>query len=131
MNAFPKVHSLGTKYVKDIFMEPVEITEKLDGSQIGWGKVGGEFIIRSKGTIINKESPNNLFQEGVAYLKSIEKRIPDNMFFMMSISSVQNTTLFVMTEYLRITLHFLVCFLFLIVFQMTINCLKNELRYLI
>ena len=81
MNSFPKVHSLGTKYVQDIFMEPVEATEKLDGSQIGWGKVNGEFIVRSKGTIINKDNPDNLFQEGVAYLKSIVDRVPDNMFF--------------------------------------------------
>lgn len=81
MNSYPKIHSLGTKYVQDIFMEPVEITEKLDGSQIGWGKVDGEFVVRSKGTIINKDNPDNLFQEGVAYLKSIVSKIPDNMFF--------------------------------------------------
>ncbi len=81
MNSFPKIHSLGTKYVRDIFMEPVEITEKLDGSQFGFGKVNGELIIRSKGTILNQSNPDNLFNEGVAYIKSIEDRLPDNVFF--------------------------------------------------
>ena len=81
MNSYPKIHSIGTKYVRDIFMEPVEITEKLDGSQFGFGKINGELIIRSKGTILNQSNPDSLFNEGVAYIKSIEDRLPDNTFF--------------------------------------------------
>lgn len=81
MKSFPKIHSLGTKHVRDIFMEPVEITEKLDGSQFGFGIVGGELVIRSKGAVINQSNPENLFNEGVAYIKSIEGLLPNNMFF--------------------------------------------------
>jgi len=81
VGAFPKINALGTKYVQDIFMEPVEITEKIDGSSIGFGKVDGELIIRSKGTIINQSAPDNLFNEGVAYIKSVADRLPDNIFF--------------------------------------------------
>ena len=81
MNTFPKVHNLGTKYVRDIFMEPVEITEKLDGSQFGFGIINGELIVRSKGTIIDQDNHDNLFNEGVAYIKSIEDLLPNNMFF--------------------------------------------------
>lgn len=81
IGAFPKINALGTKYVQDVFMEEVEITEKLDGSQFGWGKVNGELVIRSKGAIINQSAPDNLFNEGVAYIKSIEEMLPDNTFF--------------------------------------------------
>lgn len=81
VGAFPKISALGTKYVQDIFLDEVELTEKLDGSQLGFGKVNGELIIRSKGTIINQDSPDNLFKEGVATVQSIADRIPDNMFF--------------------------------------------------
>lgn len=31
--AFPKIFSLGTNYIQDIFKEEVEVTEKVDGSQ--------------------------------------------------------------------------------------------------
>lgn len=81
ISSFPKINALGTKYVQDIFMEPVEITEKLDGSQFSWGKVNGELIIRSKGAIINQSAPDNLFNEGVAYILSIADKLPDNMAF--------------------------------------------------
>jgi len=81
VGAFPKINALGTKYVQDIFMEPVEITEKLDGSQFGVGRVNGELVMRSKGTVINQSNPDSLFQEVVAYMTSVADRIPDNTFF--------------------------------------------------
>lgn len=81
VGAFPKINALGTKYVQDIFMEPVEITEKLDGSQFGVGRVNGELVMRSKGAIIDQSNPDSLFQEVVAYMKSVADLIPDNMFF--------------------------------------------------
>ena len=31
LTAFPKIFAIGTDYIKDIFEEEVEITEKLDG----------------------------------------------------------------------------------------------------
>jgi len=81
VGAFPKINALGTKYVRDIFQDTVTIEEKIDGSQIGFGRVDGELVIRSKGTILDQSNPDNLFQEGVAYIKSVAELIPDNMFF--------------------------------------------------
>lgn len=46
-SAFPKILHLGDKAIRDIFDEEVEITEKVDGSQFGFGIVEGELIIRS------------------------------------------------------------------------------------
>lgn len=38
-SAYPKVLQLGDRNVADIFEGIVEISEKVDGSQIGWGLV--------------------------------------------------------------------------------------------
>lgn len=81
VGAFPKINALGTRFVKDIFQNDVEITEKLDGSQFGFGKINGELITRSKGAIQDLNNPDTLFKEGVEYIKSIQDRLPDNMFF--------------------------------------------------
>jgi len=48
ISAFPKIFTLGTDYISDIFKEEVEITEKIDGSQISFGKIEGELYMRSK-----------------------------------------------------------------------------------
>lgn len=72
---------MGDKQISDLFEGPVEITEKLDGSQFGFGKVDGELIVRSKGREIDLDNFDKMFGEGVAYVKSIEERIPDGMFF--------------------------------------------------
>ena len=79
--AFPKILHVGDKQISDLFDGEVEITEKLDGSQFGFGRVDGELVIRSKGREIDLESFDKMFGEGVAYVKSIQDRIPDGMFF--------------------------------------------------
>ncbi len=81
LSSFTKIHTLGTKYTKDIFQSPVEITEKLDGSQIGWGRINGEVIIRSKNTIINLNAIDNLFVEGVNQIQRFAHLIPEGMMF--------------------------------------------------
>lgn len=45
---FPKIQTLGTRFTSHIFNGPVEITEKLDGSQIGFRVENGELHARSK-----------------------------------------------------------------------------------
>lgn len=81
MQAFPKIFALGTDYIKDIFKEEVEVTEKVDGSQFGFGKINGELICRSKGKIQYAGAVDKLFDVAVDYVQSIEHLIPDNHFF--------------------------------------------------
>lgn len=81
IGAFPKIFAIGTTYIKDIFKNDVEVTEKVDGSQFGFGKVNGELIVRSKGQQLNLLSPEKMFSAGVDYVKSIEHKLPDNKFF--------------------------------------------------
>ena len=47
---------MGDKQISDLFDGEVEITEKLDGSQFGFGRVDGELVIRSKGREIDLEA---------------------------------------------------------------------------
>ncbi len=80
--AFPKILHIGDKQILDLFETEVEITEKIDGSQFGFGKTPeGELVIRSKGREIDEESADKLFRPGVAYVLSIQDKIPNGWFF--------------------------------------------------
>lgn len=81
IKSFPKIFALGTDYIKDILDGEVEITEKIDGSQFGFGRINGELFVRSKGAMLHFDAPNNMFKEGVDYIASIADRIPDNAIF--------------------------------------------------
>lgn len=80
-SAYPKILHIGDKQIDDLFDYEVEVTEKLDGSQLGFGKIDGELVIRSKGKEIDQDNPEKMFTEGVEYVKSISDRLPDNMMF--------------------------------------------------
>lgn len=72
---------LGDKQLSSLFDGPVQITEKVDGSQLGFGKVDGELFVRSKGKEQDLDAPDMMFEKAVEYIKSIADRIPDNMTF--------------------------------------------------
>lgn len=80
-HGFPKIYAVGSSEVSNVFDGAVEITEKVDGSCIGFGKVDGELIIRSKNKELNLNSPENMFASAVLYIKSIQDKLPDNLFF--------------------------------------------------
>ena len=63
--AFPKIyHDIDPEF-QSLFDGPVEITEKIDGSQFGFGLVDGELLVRSKSNAIDLKSPNGLFKNAV------------------------------------------------------------------
>lgn len=78
---FPKILHIGDKQIADLFDGPVEITEKVDGSQFGFGKENGKLFCRSKGKEQDLDNPDMMFIEGVEYVKSIQDKIPDNHTF--------------------------------------------------
>ena len=47
IHAFPKIFTIGQDYISDLFKDDVEVTEKVDGSQWVFGKVGGDLLRRS------------------------------------------------------------------------------------
>jgi hypothetical protein len=78
---FPKILHIGDAQIADLFDGPVEITEKVDGSQFGFGKVDGVLFCRSKGQELDLDNPNKMFTEGVEYVKTIAGLLPDNYIF--------------------------------------------------
>jgi hypothetical protein len=81
IKAFPKIFAIGTDYIRDIFNEPVELSEKVDGSQIAFGLVEGELFIRSKGAQLYADNPEKMFKEGIDYIVSIQGLLPDGVIF--------------------------------------------------
>lgn len=78
---FPKILHIGDKQIESLFDGEVEITEKVDGSQLGFGKVNGRLFVRSKGQELDLDNPNQMFEKAVTYVKSIEDKLPDNFTF--------------------------------------------------
>lgn len=81
IHAFPKIFVIGKDYIRDIFNEDVEITEKIDGSQFSFGRIGGKLYIRSKGAQLFIDNPEGMFVEGISYVEQIQDKVPDNMIF--------------------------------------------------
>lgn len=80
-SAFPKILHLGDKAILDIWDNEVEITEKVDGSQFGFGIVEGELIVRSKGKVQDLDNPDKMFRLGVEYVKSIKDQLTEGAFY--------------------------------------------------
>lgn len=78
---YPKILHIGDKPIADLYEGDVEITEKLDGSQFGFGVLDGVLVCRSKGKEQDIDNPDKMFIEGVEYVKSIKDKLPDGMFF--------------------------------------------------
>jgi hypothetical protein len=81
ITSFPKVFAIGTDYIRDIFNEEVEVTEKIDGSQFDFGKIGGKVYMRSKGAMLFSENPEKMFSEGISYIESIQDKLPEGKVF--------------------------------------------------
>ena len=81
IKAFPKIFAIGTDYIKDIFKNDVEITEKIDGSQFAFGKIDNELFMRSKGAQIFPENPEKMFGVASDYVLSIESKITNNTIY--------------------------------------------------
>lgn len=81
--SFPKIFALGSHYISQIFDGPVEVTEKVDGSQFAFGNVNGELMVRSKGRMIFPEAlkANDMFAPIVDYVQGISAYLPENLVF--------------------------------------------------
>ena len=82
IKAFPKIFHIGTSFISDIFVGPVEITEKIDGSQFVFGKdLSGHLFMRSKGAQLFAENPEKMFEPAINYVLSIQQYISRNTAF--------------------------------------------------
>lgn len=80
-HSWPKIYALGSKEVLDILKYEVDVTEKIDGSQIGFGIVDGELVIRSNGAHINPALPPKMFRSAVSYIISIKNGLNPDFFY--------------------------------------------------
>lgn len=81
IKAFPKIFTLGQKYIQNIFEDEAEVTEKIDGSQWAFGKIDGQLYCRSKGKIQEIDCPDKLFNQAIEVVKKLEPKLPNNIIF--------------------------------------------------
>lgn len=71
-HSYTKIFSLGHAAIKELFLDPVLIEEKVDGSQLSFGLIAGELKIKSKGQELILDAPEKLFAKAVEYIQSIQ-----------------------------------------------------------
>ena len=76
-HSYPSIYSLGHKAITDLFLDPVVVQEKIDGSQFSFGRFGEELRFKSKGAIIQIEQPPKMFKRAVDYVVSIQASLVD------------------------------------------------------
>jgi hypothetical protein len=78
---YQKIFTIGHRTIQNLFKGEVEVTEKIDGSQFGFGKVNGDLHCRSRSVSIVMQAPDKMFKPGVDYVKSIQDRLLNNRVF--------------------------------------------------
>lgn len=84
---FSKIFHLGSPELQDIFTGEIEVTEKLDGSQIAWGNSTlGDLFIRSKGAPIMSANvyvrePDKLFKGACEAILAVRDYLPNGTFY--------------------------------------------------
>lgn len=80
---FPKIFHLGDSKIYQILDGPIEITEKIDGSQFSFGVIDGELQYRSKGKTSKDQGgmDEKMFGPIVEYIKGIQDRLPEGHVF--------------------------------------------------
>jgi hypothetical protein len=82
--AFPKIFAVGSDFISRIFTGEVEVTEKIDGSQFGFGVVAdGELFVRSKGARIWPETPQKMFKQATDYVSELfeQGKLEEGIFY--------------------------------------------------
>lgn len=70
--SYPKIYNLGHPALHALFEGDVVVEEKVDGSQIAFGKLDGELIVRSKNNTLFVDAPDKMFAKAVPEIQGIE-----------------------------------------------------------
>jgi hypothetical protein len=85
-HSYPSIYNMGHKAIADLLKGPVNVEEKVDGSQFSFGLfdveaaadgsgpgiVGDyELKVRSKGAVMHPDAPEKMFSKGAEHVKSI------------------------------------------------------------
>jgi hypothetical protein len=80
IGGFPKIFTIGQKYILDIFKGEVEVTEKIDGSQFNFGKTDGIVHMRSKNAIVHRGA-EGMFRLAAKHVYNIESMLPKDTIY--------------------------------------------------
>jgi len=81
LQTFSKIFALGHRTHARLYEGNVEITEKVDGSQFGFGKIDGEAVARSKGRMLVLDACDSMFTQAAGQVQRIVHLLPDNVVF--------------------------------------------------
>ena len=77
-NSYPKIYNVGHVALKDFFLSGTTIIEeKVDGSQISFGRFGSLLRVRSKGCEIDVDAPPKMFELAVKQIKDRSDLLKD------------------------------------------------------
>ncbi len=79
LSDYSKVHQLYHREIHRMKGHQVVVQEKIDGSQISFGKKDGELFVRSKNRMVDLDSPDKMFANAVEILKN--RPLPDGYVF--------------------------------------------------
>lgn len=72
MNSYPSIFNMGHRAVSELLTVPVNVEEKLDGSQFSFQlSTEGELLIRSKGASMLIDAPEKMFQRAADSVKEL------------------------------------------------------------
>lgn len=69
--SYPKIYNIGHAYLADYFDGPVQVEEKVDGSQFSFGVFNGEIKVRSRGQELVVDAPEKLFTKAIETVKKL------------------------------------------------------------
>lgn len=72
-HSYPSIFTLGHRAIAGLLDAPVNVEEKVDGSQFSFGvdPASGEVRVRSKGAIIHPDAPEKMFERAVETAKAL------------------------------------------------------------
>ena len=74
ISAYSSPKAFGHRLVQEVLDGDVSIQEKIDGSQISFGVLDGELMVRSRNTQLDLDDPG-MFGKAVQHIKSIQSKL--------------------------------------------------------
>lgn len=72
-HSYPQIFALGHRYIEELLLDPVVVQEKVDGSQLSFGHLNGQLVVRSKAAVVDVANPQ-MFNHGVNTILSLPLR---------------------------------------------------------
>lgn len=77
IRGYGKVYAIGHRAVAELFNGPVEIQEKIDGSQFSFGVFGGKLLAKSRNNMLDFDAPDKMFRAGLETVDALAPILVD------------------------------------------------------